>query len=549
VDIKARQIYLVVKLKNTLNKYGKTGDAMHSIAWQALQAHQQTLANTHIQDLFKEMPNRFEQFSVQAGDILLDFSKQKVTPKTMDLLCDLATEKSLVKHREAMFSGAVINHSENRPVLHTALRDPTQTPILVNGQNIKPAIHAVLDKMEKWARDLRTGHYVGSTGEHITDILCLGIGGSDLGPRMVYAALEAYKTGNINLHFVSNVDGRTVEKTLQSLNPVNTLCIINSKTFTTLETLLNTHVVKQWLQDAIPGEIRQHLVAVTANAKGASEFGIALENIFEFWPWVGGRYSIWSAVGLPIVLTLGMPVFKAFLSGAHAMDVHFCTAPLEKNMPVLLALLGIWNINGWGCHTHAMMPYDDGLSEFPAYLQQLEMESNGKAIGETGKYLEYSTAPVIWGGVGCNGQHAYMQLLHQGTEVIPLDFLIAVQSHSDLNTQQHALVASCLSQSKALMEGSLQYGCRGNRPSNTLMYPKLTPKTLGALIALYEHKVFTQGIIWGVNSFDQPGVELGKILTNALLPYLQEKNAIGAHKIEVDIDASTAGLIRYYQRN
>ncbi len=522
---------------------------MHSIAWKALQAHQQSLVNTAIQDLFKADPNRFEAFSVQAADILLDFSKQKVNAKTIDLLCDLARQQALEKHRDAMFSGVVINRSENRPVLHTALRDPSQKPILVNGKDIKPAIHAVLKKMEKWEEDLQTGNYLGSTGKPITDILCLGIGGSDLGPRMVYAALAAYKTKAINVHFVSNVDGGTLEHTLKLLNPERTLCIISSKTFTTLETLLNADVVKQWLENAMPSNSKRHLVAVTANAKAAVAFGVDLENIFEFWAWVGGRYSIWSAVGLPIVLTLGMKVFKAFLSGAHEMDLHFCTTPLEKNMPVLLGLLGIWNINGWGYHTHAILAYDDSLSELPAYFQQLEMESNGKATGETGKALSYSTAPVIWGGVGCNGQHAYMQLLHQGTEIIPADFLVAARSHSDLHAQQQALVASCLSQSKALMEGSSEYGCAGNRPSNTLMYQKLTSKTLGALIALYEHKVFTQGIIWGINSFDQPGVELGKILTNALLPHLQQTKALSSESLKFDTDPSTAGLIRYYQRN
>ena len=517
---------------------------MQSTIGQQLHTHQKIIKNTHLKHLFNENPNRFEQFSVQASDILLDFSKQKVTQQTLKFLCTWAVEKKLALRKEELFSGVCINTSEHRPALHTALRDPSKHTLLVNGQDIKPDIHAMLNKMESMSEALRTGTYLGSTGKAITDVLCLGIGGSDLGPRMVCSALRHAKTTSIRLHFISNVDAYTVEQTLAALEPAHTLCIINSKTFTTLETMLNAKSVQQWFRNfcKTDQDVEKHLWAVTAHVEGALRFGIVRENIFEFWSWVGGRYSIWSAVGLPVAILLGMPVFREFLSGAHEMDVHFKTAPIEANMPVLMALLGIWNINFLGYHSQAILPYDDGLNDFPAYLQQLDMESNGKSLEKNGEKVMYSTAPLIWGGVGCNGQHAYMQLLHQGTEIIPVDFLIAIESNGHLKPQHHALVASCLSQSKALMEGSTQHGCLGNRPSNTLMYPMLNAKTLGALLALYEHKVFVQGIMWNINSFDQPGVELGKVLTETLLPFFENEN------LALKTDSSTEGLVAYYKR-
>lgn len=521
---------------------------MNSMTWDLLNTHRQKWDQLHLKDLFVKNPKRFEQFSLEAVDILFDFSKQCITEETIQLLCNLATEKELASFRDALFSGELINTSEKRPALHTALRDPTLTPIYVNGQDIKPEIHRVLNKMEMQSDALRTGKYVGATGKKITDIICLGIGGSDLGPEMAYVALQHEKTTDIRLHFVSNVDGKTLEGTFHILNPEETLCIVSSKTFTTVETLLNARTVQQWFKENVSAfAIKQHMWAVTSSPLKAIDFGIDAENVFEFWSWVGGRYSIWSAVGLPLVIILGMPKFKEFLSGAYAMDIHFKAQPFHLNMPVVMALLGIWNINFLGHTTLAIIPYDDALVDFSSYLQQLDMESNGKSIGKNGEYLKHATAPIVWGGVGCNAQHAYMQLLHQGTEIIPVDFLIATKQDSILMPQQELLLASCFSQSKALMEGSREYGCKGNRPSNTLIYPALTPYILGALLALYEHKTFVQGIIWGINSFDQPGVELGKVLTHNILPLL--KNPIKSEEKQEKMDSSTIGLIRYYQRN
>lgn len=519
---------------------------MQSTAWQRLEAHKQQWTHRHLKDLFTSNPKRFEQYSLEVAGLLFDFSKQKIQDDTVQLLCDLASEKELAFLREQLFSGACINVSENRPALHTALRDPTTTPIIVDGEDIKPNIRKVLEKMEHCSDALRTGKYLSNTGNTFTDVVCLGIGGSDLGPRMACTALQDLKITDIRLHFITNVDAQTIGNLLTTLKPEKTLCIINSKTFTTVETLLNAKTMKQWLLNALGSEnkISQHLWAVTSDIKAALDFGISQENIFELWSWVGGRYSIWSAVGLPLVILFGMPVFKAFLSGAHEMDMHFRTAPFSANMPVILGLLGVWNINFLGCKTHAILPYGDNLIELPAYLQQLEMESNGKSIDKHGEMLNYTTAPIIWGGVGCDGQHAYMQLLHQGTEIVPADFLVAVKSNNQANhlkAQQELLVASCFSQSKALMEGSTEYACIGNRPSNTLIFPALTPQILGALLALYEHKVFVQGVVWNINSFDQPGVQFGKVLTHTLLPQL--------HSLEnTQTDTSTAGLIRYYQR-
>jgi len=522
-------------------------------SWRALEHHQKLMRDVRLKDLFADDPHRFKKFSLQVGDLLFDFSKQRVISQSLEKLCSLAEEHALEQERSALFLGRSINSSENRPALHTALRDPSKTPILVNGEDIKPLIQAVLQKMEIFSEKLRTGEYLGATGQLVTDVLLLGIGGSFLGPQLVTRALKPFQQSKISLHFVSNVDGESLNNALKAVNPHQTLCLINSKSFTTPETLLNAESVKKWYQAAfqIESKVNDHLFAVTAKPEKALSFGIPKDNIFEFWEWVGGRYSIWSSVGLPVAILLGMEHFRAFLNGAYKIDHHFQSAPLAENMPVLMALLGIWNINFWHYFTLAIIPYCDGLSDFPAYLQQLEMESNGKRVNKAGELLTYATAPTIWGGVGCNGQHAYMQWLHQGPLIAPIDFLVGVKStETAFPEQQKFLMANCFSQSKALMEGTLLKDnpetlnnaayCPGNRPSNTLLYPSLTPEILGSLIALYEHKVFVQGVIWNINSFDQWGVELGKTLVKSLLPQLDKQQILGQN------DTSTEGLISFY---
>jgi len=510
-----------------------------------LVAQQKVLQSTAMRDLFTQDKERFKKLSLEAEGLLFDYSKQRVTPETITLLCNLANKSNLAVQREALFAGLPINQSENRAVLHTTWR------MLHPSDDIK----AVQDKMEIFSERVRRGQYQGATGKPILDIISLGIGGSDLGPLMTSEALRAYKNTNLKIHFVSNSDGRTLHQVLKNITPQNTLCIINSKTFTTPETLLNAHTVKEWFMGCFANESlsNKHFIGVTTHAQNAINFGILPENIFEFSAGVGGRYSIWSAVGLPLILYIGMPQFKEFLYGAHCMDKHFCEQPFEKNIAVLQGLLGIWNINYWGAKTQAIIPYDDGLQYFPAYLQQLEMESNGKSAQLDSKHsVQYDTAPVIWGGVGCNSQHAFMQLLHQGSQVIPVDFIIPVQN-SVLDKQQKLLVASCLSQSKALMEGrqddiqgdslALAKFCPGNRPSTTIMFPKLNPQVLGSLLALYEHKVFVQGVIWNINSFDQWGVELGKKLAKEFYPALLNKS------IPTTIDSSSKGLLEYFYQH
>lgn len=535
-----------------------------SPTWKNLANHHKTLVDIQMRDIFEASPHRFSQCSVEVGEILFDYSKQRVTQETIDKLCACAMDAQLPQQIEALFSGKIVNASEQRPALHTALRDPTQAPILVEGQDIKPKIHQVLRRMEDWVEGLRSGKYPATSGASSTsngpiqDIISLGIGGSDLGPSMVCQALQDYKTTAINFHFISNVDGKTLTQTLKKCDPRTTICIINSKTFTTPETLLNAKAIQEWFSRALGTEKTPlHLIGVTANPKQALSFGIPEENIFEFWDFVGGRYSIWSAVGLPIALSLGMARFREFLAGAHAIDKHFVQHPFAENVPVLMAMMGIWNINFWNCGTQAIIPYDDGLRQLPDYLQQLEMESNGKSALAHSMSLEsessvsYATAPVIWGGVGCNSQHAYMQLLHQGTQIIPIDFLIAARGDEQFEEHHHLLLASCLSQSKALMEGDRSHvfakQCLGNRPSSTFIYPKLTPGVLGSLIALYEHKVFVQGVLWGINSFDQWGVELGKKLVKNILPLVEEMN----EKTNIDlenIDSSTQGLLNFIRK-
>lgn len=524
------------------------------IAWQDLKKHHVSLVNTHMRDLFKIDPSRFSTFSLQVNEILLDYSKQRITKDTLEKLVALANTNNLKNQIEGLFNGDIVNVSEKKPALHIALRDRTSKSLTVNNQDIKSNVNAGLKRMEQFVESVRSGNHRRATGKQITDVISLGIGGSDLGPAMVCEALQDYKTTDIKLHFVSNVDGKTLAAVLKKCNPETTLCLINSKSFTTIETHQNAKVIRAWFENVLGKKAVDHLIAVTAKPERAKAFGIAKENIFEFWDFIGGRYSVWSSVGLPIALLLGMNSFKEFLLGAYEMDQHFNTAPFEKNMPVLMGLLGIWNINFEGYATQAIIPYDDGLHRLPDYLQQLEMESNGKKAHKVSGFVPYATAPVIWGGVGCNGQHAYMQLLHQGTQIIPVDFLVAAQGHPEFEAHHQLLVASCFSQSKALMEGTSIDSvegdhfadakvCFGNRPSNTLVFPKLTPKILGSLIALYEHKVFVQGVIWEINSFDQWGVELGKNLIKQILPCLENSSQT------LELDSSTKGLIAFFKKS
>ncbi len=534
-------------------------------AWQALEKHQKRFAGTSTLDLFEADPQRFSSFSLQAAGLLFDFSKQTLKPETLRLLLDLAQAAEVQVRIADLFSGGLVNDSEQRPALHTALRDPSSDPLWVGDLDLKAAIAAQHQRMAVLSHDLRQGQYRGATGSAIEEVLCLGIGGSALGPRMVSEALAPYIDTAIRCHFLSNVDSHSLARTLKQLSPEKTLCLISSKTFSTPETMLNAHRVRQWLQEALGTDIEQHLIAITANPKAARAFGLPDRQIFEFWDCIGGRYSIWSAVGLPLAILMGWSNFSDFLSGAHAMDLHVRSAPLSQNMPVLMALIGVWNINFLQQQTQAIIPYADGLQLLPAYLQQLEMESNGK-LGHTvlfeGQQHQMATAPVIWGGVGCDAQHAYMQCLHQSDRQVPIDFLVAAQGDPHFQAQHDYLVASCVAQSQALMEGTLRNAairpgdpryCPGNRPSSTLLYPRLSPAVLGALIALYEHKVFVQGVIWQINSFDQWGVELGKKLVQDMLPKLcsehSENIAEDSKEQEVGkahaVDGSTQGLLAY----
>ncbi len=528
---------------------------MQKKMWQALQAHQQRLEGFSLSDFFAADPQRFEHCSLQACGLLFDFSKQYVKADTITALGALAEACDLQGSLEALFAGKPLNTSEQRPALHTALRDPTLRPCMVSGRDLKQAIRHQHQRMGQFVQRLQSGNYLGLTHKPITDILCLGIGGSALGPMMVFGALAPYKNTNLRCHFVSNIDGHTLATTLGHLDPETTLCIVSSKTFKTLETLKNAEAVRQWFSKTLGSSLVQHLIAVTANPSAAEVLGFSTEQIFEFWDCIGGRYSVWSTVGLPIALSIGMEQFDAFLAGAYAMDQHIQSAPFSQNMPVLMGLLSIWNINFLGSTTQAIIPYEDGLGLLPAYLQQLEMESNGKQAGRWG--TESATGAVIWGGVGCDAQHAYMQLLHQGTQIVPVDFLVAAKGHPDFPQHQAALLASCLSQSKALMEGTPKdhkqnadnaadvssHYCPGNRPSSTVMYERLSPAVLGSLIALYEHKVFVQSRVLGINPFDQWGVEGGKRLLAEILPALENPH------LRKDLDSSTKGLMDYFLKH
>ncbi|MCF6265057.1 MAG: glucose-6-phosphate isomerase [Desulfuromusa sp.] len=538
-------------------------------AWQALLDHHQSIENLHLRDLFSEDLQRFEKFSLKFDDILFDFSKHRITDTTLELLIDLAKQAGLQEKIDKMFAGEKINTTEQRPVLHIALRNRSNHPILVDGQDIMPQVNAVLEKMRRFTGQVRDGHWLGATGQPITDIVNIGIGGSDLGPLMVTEALKPYGHKRLNVHFVSNVDATHLTETLNPLNAETTLFLIASKTFTTQETMTNAHSAKQWLVDRIKAKdaVARHFVALSTNLELVRQFGINPDNMFEFWDWVGGRYSLWSAIGLSIALYIGMDRFEELLAGAHQIDEHFRTVPFDKNIPVIMGMLGIWYNNFFGAESHAILPYDQYLHRFPAYFQQSDMESSGKKVTVSGEQVNYSTGPIIWGEPGTNGQHAFYQLLHQGTKLVPCDFLAPIESQNPLGEHQKILLSNFFAQPEALMKGKTAEEARseleadglslqqivdllphkvfpGNRPSSSFLFQKLTPRTLGTLIAFYEHKIFTQGAIWNINSFDQWGVELGKQLAKKILPELAPKQqTISSH------DSSTNGLINYYRHN
>jgi len=524
--------------------------------WKALEAHFSDLNTQHLRDLFQE-PNRSNSFILNVNDLLLDYSKNRITQETMDKLFALATSADLKKWIDAMFSGEKINATENRSVLHIALRSPKESVIQVDGKNVIPEVHNVLEQMEAFSELVRSGAWKGHTGKPIKNIVNIGIGGSDLGPVMAYEALKPYTKRDLNIVFVSNVDGTHIAEALRELNPEETLFIVASKTFTTQETMTNAHTARAWCLEQLTDEsaIAKHFVALSTNADAVSEFGIDTANMFAFWDWVGGRYSLTSAIGLPVMLAVGAENFRELLDGYHQMDVHFQTAPLEENMPVILALLGIWYNNFFGAQSQAILPYDQYLSRFAAYFQQGDMESNGKSTTRLGEKVEWETGPVIWGEPGTNGQHAFYQLIHQGTKLIPCDFIGFCQSHNPLGDHHDKLMANFFAQTEALAFGKPAEELEaegvpseliphktfeGNRPTNSIMAKKLTPAVLGQLIALYEHKIFVQGIIWDIYSFDQWGVQLGKILASKILPELDNDG-------ELTHDTSTNALIEYFR--
>ncbi len=535
-------------------------------AWKALKRHQKTIAHTHMRDLFEADPQRFEKHSITFNNILFDFSKNRFTDKTLALLFDLAREMDVPGWREKMFTGEPINFTENRSVLHVALRNRTNRPVMVDGKNVMPEVNAVLSKMRKFTNAVRSGEWKGYSGKTITDVVNIGIGGSDLGPAMVTESLLAYHRHNVKFHFVSNIDSTDLFETERHLNPETTLFIIASKTFTTQETMTNARSARDWLMKEALEEsaISQHFVAISTNTKAVTEFGINPDQMFEFWDWVGGRYSLWSAIGLSIALAIGMTRFEELLQGAHEMDEHFRSAPLERNLPVIFGMLGIWYNNFFGSDTQACMPYSQYLRRLPAYLQQLDMESNGKRIDRDGNLVNYPTGQIIWGEPGTNGQHAFFQLIHQGTRLIPADYIALVESHHPVGEHNAILLANYFAQTEALMRGKkpeeaiLEMQAEGlsdedikrllphkvfpgNEPSNSILMQTLDPKSLGSLIAFYEHKIFVQGIIWNINSFDQWGVELGKQLAKVIQPELAGTSEVSSH------DTSTNGLINSYK--
>ena len=536
-------------------------------AWKALEAHQSQLAHTTIADLFKQEENRFNDYSLTfENQILVDFSKNKINQETLKLLRQLAKESALNEAINAMFTGEKINRTENRAVLHTALRNRSNSPVYVDGKDVMPEVNAVLAKMSAFCDRVISGEWKGYTGKAITDVVNIGIGGSDLGPYMVTEALRPYKN-HLNMHFVSNVDGTHIAETLRKVNPETTLFLVASKTFTTQETMTNANSARDWLLAVAKDNsaVAKHFAALSTNGKAVAEFGIDTNNMFEFWDWVGGRYSLWSAIGLSIALSIGFDNFEALLSGAHEMDKHFRTAPLEKNIPATLALVGLWNTNFLGAQTEAILPYDQYLHRFAAYFQQGNMESNGKYVDRNGNVIrDYQTGPIIWGEPGTNGQHAFYQLIHQGTMLIPCDFIAPAQSHNPLGDHHSKLLSNFFAQTEALAFGKTKEEVEaefvkagksleevkdivpfkvftGNKPTNSILVQKITPFVLGALIAMYEHKIFAQGVIFNIFSFDQWGVELGKQLANRILPELADKENVSSH------DSSTNGLINQFK--
>jgi len=536
-------------------------------SWKALEAHAQQLKARHIKDLFAEDDSRFDHFSIQLPSVLLDYSKNLITQEAKAALLALAKESDVEAWRSKMFGGEHINATEDRAVMHVALRDRSANPIMIDGEDARPAINAELERMRRLSNSVRTGEWKGYTGKTITDIVSIGIGGSNLGPLMATEALKAYGAKNLKMHYVSNVDGVQIAEVLEGLNPETALFVISSKTFTTLETMTNAKTAEAWFMAAAGDRaaIAKHFVAVSTNRKLVTAFGIAEENIFDMWDWVGGRFSLWSAIGLPIALAIGFEGFEELLQGAYEMDQHFQQAPLEQNAPVMLALVGIWNRNFLGYPAQALLPYDQCLHRFPAYMQQAEMESNGKSVNWAGEPISYGSVPLVWGEVGINGQHAFYQMLHQGTDIIPADFIGSVEPVVQVEGHHDALMANFFAQTQALMQGIdasqvrkeltakgvsaerieeiVEHKVhRGNRPTNTLLLQKVDAKTLGSLIALYEHKIFVQGIIWRIHSFDQWGVELGKVLATAIQPELDVNSAINPKH-----DASTRSLIAFYK--
>ena len=535
-------------------------------AWQVLQEHQWEIARLHMRDLFSADPQRFDRYSLRLDDILFDYSKNRITDATLGYLFDLARQAGLAEKIEAMFRGDKINVTENRAVLHTALRNRSNRPVMVDGVDVMPGVNRVLQQMRHFSDAVRSQEWRGYTGKPITALVHIGIGGSDLGPKMVVTGLTPYCRPELQVHFVSNVDEADLLEDIRNLDPETTLFIVASKTFTTQETMANALSARDWFMAKVKDKeaIAKHFVAVSTNAEKVEAFGIDTKNMFEFWDWVGGRYSLWSAIGLPIAVAVGMDNFELLLAGAHKVDGHFRTAPLERNIPVIMGLLGIWHNNFFGAQTQAILPYDQYLDFLADYLQQADMESNGKSVDIDGKQVDYDTGPVIFGQAGTNGQHAFYQLIHQGSKLVPCDFLAAANSHHKLAGHHEALISNFIAQTEALMRGKTTAEARaelveegvpegqldklsmaktfpGNKPSNSFLYRSLNPETLGALIALYEHKVFVQGAIWNINSFDQMGVELGKQLAKTVLKNMTDDEVAVSH------DSSTNGLLNYYK--
>ena len=539
-----------------------------SEAWKLLAAHAEEAKRQHMREMFDDDPNRFDRFSLRVGDMLLDYSKNRIGRETMRLLVGLAKQQDVEGWRSAMFSGHRINRTEDRSVLHVALRNRSLRPVLVGGRDVMADIREVLGRMRKFSEAVRSGEWKGHTGKRITDVVNIGIGGSDLGPEMVSKALAAYRHPDIRLHFVSNIDGTHLAEAVKPLDPETTLFIVASKTFTTQETLTNARSARDWFlaSGAEEAAVAKHFVALSTNEAEVTAFGIDPANMFGFWDWVGGRYSVWSAIGLSVAIAIGMDNFEAFLEGGHAMDEHFREAPLEENMPVILALLGVWYGGFFDAHAHAVLPYDQYLARLPAYLQQADMESNGKSVGRDNLPVDHQTGPVVFGEPGTCGQHAFYQLIHQGTRLIPCDFIAPCQSQNALDDHHRILLANFLAQTEALMRGKTEEEARaeltaqglegealdalvphkmfsGNRPTNTILVKQLDPHALGMLIALYEHKIFVQGVIWDIYSFDQWGVELGKQLAKEILPELEEGAVPDGH------DSSTVGLMKFFHEN